>query len=99
MKTHPKTVNIFLSLFLLSKKKKKKKIEANVIELNSVRFGCLLLESQYSREKCWLEKDRLFYRRPGTWEKGTLVKQIQKILLNHEKFLKEIHWVGMWEGW
>ena len=30
-------------------------------DVTELRFSYLLLKSQYSRDKCWLEKERLLY--------------------------------------
>ena len=37
------------------------------------KFDCLLLESQYLTDKCWLERKVALFRSPVTWGEGRLM--------------------------
>ena len=47
------------------------------ILLTKLRFGCLLLKSQYLRVECWLEKERLLHSR--VWQPAEKVNLCSKI--------------------
>ena len=43
--------------------------------VTELTFACSLLESQYSRDKCWLERRGCFIQEVATWEEGGLVSK------------------------
>ena len=67
---------------------KKKKLSVSVTDLRS---GCLLLESQYSRDKYRYKGKFALFRRPATWEEGGLMSKGQRPTAGHREELKRGH--------
>ena len=61
--------------------------------LTELRFGCSLLESQYSRDKCWYVA---LFRKLTTWGEGGLVSknQLWRFCLTMKVFKGRIIWRG-----
>ena len=57
------------------------------ITVTELKFGCSPLESQYSRDTCWLERKACFIQETGNLGRQTHIpKPIPKILLDDESF-------------